>query len=75
MTALRDIPNTRAGDETILRMLDVIATRGGPDARERYGLTAGQVAVMRTRYIKPAPCACKKPENRDGGMPAGWWHT
>lgn len=20
------------------------------------------------------PCFCEKPENRDGGMPANWWH-
>ena len=59
-------------------VLDVMhrATRGdtyvsiGAD----YGVTRSAIAgmVMRIREAE-LPCACTKPENRDGGMPARWW--
>lgn len=32
-------------------------------------------AIDRVRKETDAvPCFCIKPENRDGGMPANWWH-
>lgn len=34
------------------------------------GRVQGALARLRASAL---PCACVKPENRDGGMPARWW--
>lgn len=42
---------------------------------DRYAVTRNSIAGMVNRFkaMNPEPCACVKPENRDGGMPFGWW--
>lgn len=67
---------SRADDEALLHWLDL---------RDGEGLTSGQIAA-RTGKSRNAicgafarvanaelPCACQRPENRDGGMGRGWW--
>lgn len=71
-------PENRRGDLQMLQMLHLLEVeRIGPDAvAERFGLTRGAIAGLRHRTsgaARKAPCACKKAENRDGGMPALWW--
>lgn len=70
-------PDSRAGDELMLEDHDLLATLKSGEVQRRFGLTPGQVAGFRSRYLrgegKQGRCACTKPENRDGGMPARWW--
>lgn len=78
MSGVTDYPDTRAGDLRFLEMLDVVATQRSSAAQERFGLTRGQVAGLRTRFSRAdpkAPCKCRRKANRDGGMPPRWWAT
>jgi hypothetical protein len=68
----------RPDDERTLAILEVIETQGTAAARDRFGLSNSAVQGMRGRMLSPkaiGPCACAKPEDRDGGMPAGWWRS
>ena len=67
----------REDDERILAILCVMESESTKAARERFGLSNGAVQSYRARYLKPVdatPCACTKPENRDGGMIRRWWN-
>ncbi|MEI4485616.1 hypothetical protein V8J36_05395 [Frigidibacter sp. MR17.14] len=46
----------------------------GQEIGQRIGRSRNAVlgALHRIRHDE-RPCHCLKPENRDGGMPAGWW--
>lgn len=73
---------TRADDLVVLELLDAherLGLRGGAlrnhmtrITQERWGNGRLQGALSRFR-VDPEPCACVKPENQDGGMPARWW--
>lgn len=68
----------RADDERLLAILDVMhgSKLAAAAIRARFGLTNGQLQGIRLRdRMSVLPCACKKPENRDGGMPALWWSS
>ena len=55
------------------------------DAGVSYGVAASQIGVTRSTLLgavrrvnlaaNAAPCACTRPENRDGGMPHRWWQA
>lgn len=70
--------HTRYDDVVLLDMLhrhenlgDSAATVGA-----RHGINKNMVLGMFFRVRKAheaIQCACRKPENRDGGMPALWW--
>lgn len=67
---------SRADDERLLNIIDlkVKGLVSGPDIRRRYGLTNSALSGIMNRYRhSDEPCACEKPENRDGGMPDRWW--
>ncbi|WP_300534634.1 hypothetical protein [uncultured Mameliella sp.] len=73
---LSTYPDTRAGDEQFLALLDFVAHERSGAVQARYGLTRGQVAGIRTRYNRPDPAApdkCRRKANKDGGMPRRWW--
>lgn len=64
-------------DGEILVALDLSAD-GCPASviGKRLGRSRGSVIGMRSRVRAEAdavPCRSVRPENRDGGMPAGWW--
>lgn len=41
---------------------------------KRLGVSRNSVLGRRHRLKhEELPCLCFKPENRDGGMPRGWW--
>jgi len=69
---------SRERDELVLTLLDMRHCEGASVAQMQAatGLSKGQVTGLFHRH-KPEtlwlPCECKKPENRDGGMPYGWW--
>jgi hypothetical protein len=66
----------REDDLRTLEILQVIEVAGTGAAMAGFGLSNSAVQGMRGRMLSPkavGPCACTKPENRDGGMPAGWW--
>lgn len=67
---------TRESDERILRMLDLrdgeLLT--GLQIAERFRTSRSAVlAAMNRVDHAELPCACMKPENKDGGMARGWW--
>jgi hypothetical protein len=67
---------TRAEDERVLSILDVISHEGAKAARARFGLTNAAVQGMRTRFLNPKyqpEDKCRRKANRDGGMPRRWW--
>lgn len=62
-------------DLQILHMLEV-ERAGGTAVAARFGMTRSAVQGLAYRMNTAAtrePCACVRPENRDGGMPARWW--
>lgn len=72
----------RARDLDLLEMLDARDRRGlrGKALREHMRKLTGETwsagrvagAVNRVR-AEEVPCACTRPENRNGGMPERWW--
>lgn len=66
----------RAEDIRLLNIIDA-KLRGdltGPQVRERFGISNSALQGIMSRYRASwLPCACAKPENRDGGMPDRWW--
>lgn len=67
---------TRADDERVLAILDAKFAQGMGNAEilRRFKITNSALQGMIHRTVKdPTPCACRKRENRDGGMPARWW--
>ncbi|MBW4986058.1 hypothetical protein KZZ07_26380 [Mameliella sp. CS4] len=67
---------TRADDERVLSILDVISHESVKAARERFGLTHSAVQGMRTRFLNPKyqpEDRCRRKKNQDGGMPRHWW--
>jgi len=76
MSARVGAGQTRADDERVLHILHVLEVQGAGVARARFGLTNSAVQGMRHRFLRRdavGGCACDRPENRDGGMPADWW--
>ena len=67
----------READELALNILHLRATTdlGTVAIAQRVGRTRGSVLGIekRIRDAGSAPCACQRPENKDGGMPAKWW--
>lgn len=73
---------TRADDLVVLELLDAhqrVGLRGAKLRAHMAGITRSawangrlQGALSRNR-VEAEPCACAKPENMDGGMPARWW--
>lgn len=70
---------TRADD---LRDLEILARRDAGmtalEAGRGFGRGRGSVIGFETRVrgdCEKHPSTCTKPENQDGGMPAGWWRT
>lgn len=67
---------TRASDARILTMLDLrdgtLLTGSQFAERFRTSRSAVLAAMNRVDHAEQ-PCACMKPENRDGGMARGWW--
>ena len=67
---------TRDSDMIDLRILDLRdherlkATEIGRRLRITRNAVVGRIYRMQHEEL---PCACTKPENRDGGMPRGWW--
>ena len=73
-----DRMHDRKDDERLLDMLDKLdhGEVGPTVMSQRTGLTKGAIAGLRHRVKAaqdPWPCAARKPENRDGGMPRRWW--
>ena len=74
---------SRTDDLVALEVLDAFDNAGLRGAvlrdyvRRQTGvaLTNGQVQGIRNRarQATAVPCKCRKPENRDGGMPERWW--
>jgi hypothetical protein len=68
---------SRADDEQYLRIMHLIDAEGQTMASvaARTGMTRSSVAgrVKRIRDTYQAQDFCRKPENRDGGMPERWW--
>lgn len=69
---------TRADDMRLLNILHDLEELqlGTLVVRDKYRLTRGQLAGIRDRFLRGKailPCACRKPENRDGGMRPKWW--
>lgn len=67
---------TRADDERLLRMLDLRDNEGATSTllAARFCMSRGAViGAMQRADQAVLPCACKKRENRDGGMPRRWW--
>lgn len=69
---------TRSDDIRVLNILHDLEEAGLESrvVREKYGLTRGAMAGIRDRFLGSKthlPCACHKPENRDGGMKPKWW--
>lgn len=70
--------NSRWTDRQVLDMLHRHYVDGVPKSEiaERYGVGKGAVIGVTNRVLKESDeieCFCTKPENKDGGMPAGWW--
>lgn len=67
---------TRADDERVLEILFSADVHGNAATRARFGMTNSAVQGLRGRTVRAAeaiPCACRLPENRDGGMAPRWW--
>lgn len=70
---------TREDDERALEILDLwdSGDMRGADLRERFGMSNGSIQGLVLRCLKTPDrehrCACQKPENKNGGMPRGWW--
>lgn len=67
---------TRADDERLLTMLDLRDHDGltSTQQSQRFRTSRGSVIGAFRRVDKSdLPCACVKPENRDGGMRRRWW--
>ena len=68
---------TRADDRIALealRLRDAGLSYG--EIGQRLHRTKGHMIGLLRRIDKAAdavPCECVRPENRDGGMPDGWW--
>ncbi|WP_421907101.1 hypothetical protein [Mameliella sp.] len=76
MSGAKVLAQSRAEDERILNILDVISHEGTTVARKRFGLTNSKVQGMRTRFLNPKyqpEDRCRRKANRDGGMPRRWW--
>ena len=70
--------HTREDDMRLLWMLDAHETCGQPLAEiaRAEGVTRNTVAGLIYRVRREADamaCLCRRPENRDGGMPRRWW--
>lgn len=63
-------------DEMILSALH-LRDQEGLSAEQiggRFGASRSAVCGVFKRIADAElPCECERPENRDGGMPAGWW--
>lgn len=69
-------PPTRAEDEALLNLLYLreFDGMGMKEIGERVGMSKNAVIGQINRVMKDmVPCECRKPENRDGGMPNRWW--
>ncbi|MAK86546.1 MAG: hypothetical protein CMK96_06310 [Pseudomonas sp.] len=71
---------TRADDMQALEMMHLRDTQGLSlnQTAAALGMTKGAVQGLQSRINRDAdatPCACVKPSNRDGGMPAEWWRA
>lgn len=73
---------SRSEDIVALELLDLADRQGlrGAELRRRMAeitrnsWSNGRVQGLLSRLrLEPEPCACARPENRDGGMPARWW--
>lgn len=67
---------TRDDDERLLAIIDlkVKGEVSPPEIRQRFDLSNSALSGIMNRYRQSfLPCACEKPENRDGGMPDRWW--
>lgn len=67
---------TRSSDLIDLRILDLRDHEGlKPTAIGRaMGLSRNAViGRLHRMQHEDVPCECLRPENRDGGMPRGWW--
>jgi hypothetical protein len=70
------IYQSRAEDERLLSIIDakVKGDMTSAQIREMYGISNSALSGIMWRYRDAErPCACVKPENRDGGMPDRWW--
>ena len=67
---------TREDDMRLLNILDMkIKGQVHPvDLRKKFGLTNSALSGIMNRYRQSEePCACVRPENKDGGMQDRWW--
>lgn len=74
------ITQTREDDLRDLEILHRRETLGMTAARAGYRLGKSKAAVIGfqhrvTSACADHSCACAKPENMDGGMPAKWWEA
>lgn len=82
------VMNNRADDVRLLKMLDLIAHEGlsRQAVADRLGVGRNSVIGQVQRVTQAGrdfaalceargepECQCRKPENRDGGMPRRWW--
>lgn len=72
-------PQTRADDEAALHLLDLRFNEGltTPQIATRLGLSKNAVIgrLSRLKEGQVYECACRKRENKDGGMPRYWWKS
>ena len=69
-------PMPRSSDLEVLHMLDLREGEGMSmkEVAEATGQGRSSVIGKVNRALSAdLPCACTKPENKDGGMPRGWW--
>ena len=73
-------PLTRAEDELILQALHLFHNEGltSTQVAQRIGKSQAAVCgIMKRVRDANGPdevaCACRRTENRDGGMPPRWW--
>lgn len=67
-------------DMQILEMMHLMDHCGltGTDVARRYGRSRSAILGLRFRILRDLEASergaqARKPENRDGGMPPGWW--
>ena len=67
---------TKWTDEETLDILDRHERQGqtGPAIAKHYGTSKSAIMGLIHRVRREEqPCKCRKPENKDGGMPERWW--
>jgi hypothetical protein len=58
-----------------VQLLDVLERAARGESATKIGKALGltRSSILGLLFRARAPDACLKPENRDGGMPEGWW--